>query len=124
MDSADEQAAAIRRELDGRMQRVSEMEKNRKLMPKFVLKEMESLYIEELKASINLLMANLESLPVSKGSLDSKFGMQKLKRYNHSTPSFLYVLLLYVSFLPFLFASFAIEQSTRLLISFELFAAK
>lgn len=92
MDSADEQAAAIRRELDGRMQRVSEMEKNRKLMPKFVLKEMESLYIEELKASINLLMANLESLPVSKGSLDSKFGMQKLKRYNHSTPSFLYVL--------------------------------
>lgn len=92
LDSADEQAAAIRRELDGRMQRVSEMEKNRKLMPKFVLKEMESLYIEELKASINLLMANLESLPVSKGSLDSKFGMQKLKRYNHSTPSFLYVL--------------------------------
>lgn len=39
-------------------------------MPKFVLKEMESLYIEELKSSINLLMANLESLPVSKG-LDS-----------------------------------------------------
>lgn len=27
LDSADEQAAAIRRELDGRMQRVSEMEK-------------------------------------------------------------------------------------------------
>lgn len=91
LDSADEQAAAIRRELDGRMQRVGEMEKNRKLMPKFVLKEMESLYIEELKASINLLMANLESLPVSKGSLDSKFGMGKIKRYNHSTPSFLYV---------------------------------
>uniref|UniRef100_A0A336KFR6 CSON009414 protein n=1 Tax=Culicoides sonorensis TaxID=179676 RepID=A0A336KFR6_CULSO len=65
LDSADEQAAAIRRELDGRMQRVAEMERNRKLMPKFVLKEMESLYIEELKSSINLLMANLESLPVS-----------------------------------------------------------
>ncbi|XP_011193955.1 calcium-dependent secretion activator isoform X3 [Zeugodacus cucurbitae] len=89
LDSADEQAAAIRRELDGRMQRVSEMEKNRKLMPKFVLKEMESLYIEELKSSINLLMANLESLPVSKGNMDSKYGLQKLKRYNHSTPSFL-----------------------------------
>lgn len=44
---------------------------------------MESLYIEELKASINLLMANLESLPVSKGSMDSKYGLQKLKRYNH-----------------------------------------
>ncbi|XP_018578916.1 calcium-dependent secretion activator [Anoplophora glabripennis] len=83
LDSADEQAAAIRRELDGRMQRVAEMEKNRKLMPKFVLKEMESLYIEELKSSINLLMANLESLPVSKGSMDSKYGLQKLKRYNH-----------------------------------------
>jgi hypothetical protein len=27
LDSADEQAAAIRRELDGRMQKVSEMEK-------------------------------------------------------------------------------------------------
>ncbi|KRT84972.1 Pleckstrin homology domain containing protein [Oryctes borbonicus] len=84
LDSADEQAAAIRRELDGRMQRVAEMEKNRKLMPKFVLKEMESLYVEELKSSINLLMANLESLPVSKGSMDSKYGLQKLKRYNHS----------------------------------------
>ncbi|CAG2059098.1 unnamed protein product [Timema podura] len=83
LDSADEQAAAIRRELDGRMQKVAEMEKNRKLMPKFVLKEMESLYIEELKSSINLLMANLESLPVSKGSMDSKYGLQKLKKYNH-----------------------------------------
>ncbi|XP_018792537.1 PREDICTED: calcium-dependent secretion activator isoform X9 [Bactrocera latifrons] len=93
LDSADEQAAAIRRELDGRMQRVSEMEKNRKLMPKFVLKEMESLYIEELKSSINLLMANLESLPVSKGNMDSKYGLQKLKRYNHSTPSFLKMIL-------------------------------
>ncbi|XP_020296895.1 calcium-dependent secretion activator isoform X2 [Pseudomyrmex gracilis] len=85
LDSADEQAAAIRRELDGRIQRVNEMEKNRKLMPKFVLggKNMESLYIEELRSSINLLMANLESLPVSKGSIDSKYGLQKLKRYNH-----------------------------------------
>jgi hypothetical protein len=30
LDSADEQAAAIRRELDGRMQKVSEMEKVKK----------------------------------------------------------------------------------------------
>lgn len=52
-------------------------------MPKFVLKEMESLYIEELKSSINLLMANLESLPVSKGGADSKYGLHKIKRYNH-----------------------------------------
>ncbi|XP_053974389.1 calcium-dependent secretion activator isoform X2 [Hylaeus anthracinus] len=82
LDSADEQAAAIRRELDGRLQRVNEMEKNRKLMPKFLLKEMESLYIEELKSSINVLMSNLELLPVSKGSIDSRYGLQKLKRYN------------------------------------------
>uniref|UniRef100_T1JHJ0 Calcium-dependent secretion activator n=1 Tax=Strigamia maritima TaxID=126957 RepID=T1JHJ0_STRMM len=80
LDSADEQAAAIRRELDGRMQKVQEMERNRKLMPRFVLKEMESLYLEELRSSINLLMANLESLPVSKGSTDSKYGLQKLRR--------------------------------------------
>ncbi|XP_014468672.1 PREDICTED: calcium-dependent secretion activator isoform X3 [Dinoponera quadriceps] len=83
LDSVDEQAAAIRRELDGRVQKVNEMEKNRKLMPRFLVKEMESLYIEELKSSINLLMSNLESLPVSKGSIDSKYGLQKLKRYNH-----------------------------------------
>ncbi|XP_055953504.1 calcium-dependent secretion activator-like isoform X8 [Argiope bruennichi] len=84
LDSQDEQAAAIRRELDGRVQKVNEMEKNRKLMPKFVLKEMEILYIEELRSSINQLMLNLESLPVSKGGADGKYGLQKLKRYNHS----------------------------------------
>ncbi|XP_037086657.1 calcium-dependent secretion activator-like [Pollicipes pollicipes] len=84
LDSADEQAAAIRRELDGRMQKVAEMERNRRLMPKFVLKEMESLYVEEQKSEINKLMVNLESLPVSKGSTDSKYGLQKLKKYNHS----------------------------------------
>lgn len=64
------------------MQRVTEMERNRKLMPKFVLKEMESLFVEELKSSINLLMANLESLPVSKGSMESKgFGIKKKNRW-------------------------------------------
>ncbi|XP_035222621.1 calcium-dependent secretion activator-like isoform X2 [Stegodyphus dumicola] len=89
LDSQDEQAAAIRRELDGRIQKVNEMEKNRKLMPKFVLKEMESLYIEELRSSINQLMLNLESLPVSKGGADGKYGLQKLKRYNHSRSSYL-----------------------------------
>lgn len=55
-------------------------------MPRFLLKEMESLYIEELKASINQLMANLESLPVSKGSMDGKYGLQKLKPRNRSRP--------------------------------------
>ncbi|XP_065559138.1 calcium-dependent secretion activator-like isoform X3 [Artemia franciscana] len=87
LDSLDEQAAAIRRELDGRFQKVSEMERNRKMMPKFVLKEMESLYIEEQKSAINLLMANLESLPVSKGSADSKYGLSKIRRYNPSSRS-------------------------------------
>ena len=57
---------------------------NRKLMPKFVLKEMESLYIEELKSSINLLMANLESLPVNKASGEARYGLQRFKRYNVS----------------------------------------
>ncbi|KAL8221226.1 UNVERIFIED_CONTAM: hypothetical protein K2H54_061688 [Gekko kuhli] len=46
--------------------------------PKFVAKEMEQMYIEELRSSVNLLMANLESLPVSKGGPECK--LQKLKR--------------------------------------------
>lgn len=49
--------------------------------PKFVSKEMEAMYIEELKASVNQLMANLESMPVSKGG---EFKLQKLKR-GHNT---------------------------------------
>ncbi|CAG2163259.1 unnamed protein product [Oppiella nova] len=83
LDSGDEQAAAIRRELDGRVQKCNEMERNRKIMPKFVLKEMECLFLEEVRSSINQLMVNLESLPVSKGGADSRYGLQKLKRYNH-----------------------------------------
>ncbi|KAH7931990.1 hypothetical protein HPB52_025034 [Rhipicephalus sanguineus] len=84
LDSADEQAAAIRRELDGRVQKVNEMEKvccsagcalgssgcnllcsvqNRKLMPKFVLKEMESLHIEELRSSINSSCSTWRAFP-------------------------------------------------------------
>ncbi|KAL5281916.1 CADPS2 family protein [Megaselia abdita] len=92
LDSSDEQAAAIRRELDGRMAKVVEMEKNRKLMPKFVLKEMDVMYIEELKASINLLMANLEMLPVNKGAAESKYGLPKFKK-GSSGGSFLKMLL-------------------------------
>ena len=45
---------------------------------------MESMYIEELKSSINLLMANLESVPVTKGNADSKYSLNKFKRYNKS----------------------------------------
>ena len=56
---------------------------NRKLMPKFVLKEMECLYLEEIRSCVAQLMANLESLPVAKGSTEGRLGMSKLKRYNH-----------------------------------------
>ncbi len=41
---------------------------NRKLMPKFVLKEMESLYVEEMNSAIATLKTNLDSLPVQQGS--------------------------------------------------------
>ena len=37
-------------------------------MPKFVHKEMETLFVDELKKTINDLMSNLESLPVRGGS--------------------------------------------------------
>ncbi|CAB1331587.1 unnamed protein product, partial [Coregonus sp. 'balchen'] len=76
MDNVDEQAAQIRRELDGRLQLAERVAKERKY-PKFVSKDMEAMYIEELRSSVNLLMANLESLPVAKGGPDFK---QKLKR--------------------------------------------
>ncbi|KAJ8302056.1 hypothetical protein KUTeg_021043 [Tegillarca granosa] len=70
LDNADEQAAQVRRELDGRLQLVEQMTRTRK-HPKFVVKEMESMFMDELKSAINLLMANLESLPVSKGTQHS-----------------------------------------------------
>ncbi|KAI4798705.1 hypothetical protein KUCAC02_020559, partial [Chaenocephalus aceratus] len=65
LDNVDEQAAQIRRELDGRLQLAERIGR------------MEPLFVEELRSSVNLLMANLESLPVSKGGPDFK---QKLKR--------------------------------------------
>ncbi|MBN3300898.1 CAPS2 protein, partial [Amia calva] len=82
LDNTDEQAAQIRRELDGRLQLADLLGKERKF-PRFVAKEMEAMYIEELKSSVNLLMANLESLPVSKGGPD--FKLQKLKRSQNSS---------------------------------------
>jgi len=82
LDNADEQAAQVRRELDGRLQVAEEMARKRRKMPKFVVKEMESMYVDELKSSINLLMANLESLPVTKGSTESRYSLRNIKRYN------------------------------------------
>ncbi|XP_028969750.1 calcium-dependent secretion activator 1 isoform X9 [Esox lucius] len=80
LDNPDEQAAQIRRELDGRLQMADQIARGGKF-PKFVSKEMEQMYIEELRSSVNLLMANLESMPVSKGG---EFKLQKLKR-GHNT---------------------------------------
>lgn len=34
-------------------------------MPKFVVKDMETLFIDEVRQSINLLISNLESVPVT-----------------------------------------------------------
>lgn len=34
-------------------------------MPKFVVKDMETLFIDEVRQSINLLISNLESVPVA-----------------------------------------------------------
>ncbi|XP_038636056.1 calcium-dependent secretion activator 2 isoform X26 [Scyliorhinus canicula] len=82
LDNADEQAAQIRRELDGRLQMAEQLAKERKFL-KFVQKDMENMYIEELKSSVNLLMANLESLPVAKGG--PEFKLQKLKRSQNSS---------------------------------------
>ncbi|XP_057410521.1 calcium-dependent secretion activator 1 isoform X6 [Balaenoptera acutorostrata] len=81
LDNPDEQAAQIRRELDGRLQMADQIARERKF-PKFVSKEMENMYIEELKSSVNLLMANLESMPVSKGG---EFKLQKLKRSHNAS---------------------------------------
>uniref|UniRef100_A0AAY4BW88 Calcium-dependent secretion activator 1 n=1 Tax=Denticeps clupeoides TaxID=299321 RepID=A0AAY4BW88_9TELE len=78
LDNPDEQAAQIRRELDGRLQMADQIGGR---FPKFVSRDMEAMYIEELKSSVNLLMANLESMPVSKGG---EFKLQKLKR-GHNT---------------------------------------
>ncbi|XP_062272063.1 LOW QUALITY PROTEIN: calcium-dependent secretion activator 1 [Scomber scombrus] len=82
LDNPDEQAAQIRRELDGRLQMADQI--TRQLggrFPRFSSREMEAMFIEELRSSVNLLMANLESMPVSKGG---EFKLQKLKR-GHNT---------------------------------------
>jgi len=79
LENADEQAAAIRRELDARSEKISEMQVNRKLMPKFVVKEMEATYIDELTQAINTLKSNLESLPVQQGKTQKAPKLPKIK---------------------------------------------
>ncbi|XP_054882608.1 calcium-dependent secretion activator 1 isoform X3 [Poeciliopsis prolifica] len=82
LDNPDEQAAQIRRELDGRLQMADQIARLGGRFPRFVSREMEAMYIEELRSSVNLLMANLESMPVSKGG---EFKLQKLKRGHNAS---------------------------------------
>ncbi|XP_078487946.1 calcium-dependent secretion activator 1-like isoform X2 [Ciona intestinalis] len=85
LDSTDEQAAAIRRELDGRMHAADKIEGQRRF-PKFYRKgneveaHLQGQYIDELRSQVNLLMANLESLPVSRGSNDKSYPLRGLRR--------------------------------------------
>uniref|UniRef100_A0A3B5L617 MHD1 domain-containing protein n=1 Tax=Xiphophorus couchianus TaxID=32473 RepID=A0A3B5L617_9TELE len=81
LDNPDEQAAQIRRELDGRLQMADQIARLGGRFPRLISREMEAMFIEELRSSVNLLMANLESMPVSKGG---EFKLQKLKR-GHNT---------------------------------------
>ncbi|XP_031133059.1 calcium-dependent secretion activator 1 isoform X8 [Sander lucioperca] len=82
LDNPDEQAAQIRRELDGRLQMADQIARHGGRFPRFASREMEAMYIEELRSSVNLLMANLESMPVSKGG---EFKLQKLKRGHNAS---------------------------------------
>ncbi|CAL8078784.1 unnamed protein product [Calicophoron daubneyi] len=82
LDNADEQAAQVRRELDGQLQMAEELSRSRQL-PRLVMKDMEPLYIEELKKMVGELMLRLEAVPVTKGS--SSF--QKFKKHNRNQSS-------------------------------------
>uniref|UniRef100_A0A1I7RHL5 Calcium-dependent secretion activator n=1 Tax=Bursaphelenchus xylophilus TaxID=6326 RepID=A0A1I7RHL5_BURXY len=65
LDNPDEQAAAIRREVATREEVLREMPRLRKIMPKFVVKNMDTLFMDEVRQSINQLIQNLESVPVT-----------------------------------------------------------
>ncbi|VDM31371.1 unnamed protein product [Hydatigera taeniaeformis] len=65
LDSIDEQAAQVRRELADRKSFLEEMAANRRY-PKMVHKEMEVQYVEEQINSLNQLMLQLDTVPVGK----------------------------------------------------------
>lgn len=65
LDNPDEQAAAIRREVATREEVLREMPRLRKIMPRFVVKNMDTLFMDEVRQSINQLIQNLESVPVT-----------------------------------------------------------
>ena len=52
-------------------------------MPRFIHKNMEEIYVEEQKTMIKQLMSiHLEAFPVTKGGLDAKSALYKMKRYS------------------------------------------
>ncbi|VDK38815.1 unnamed protein product [Taenia asiatica] len=65
LDSIDEQAAQVRRELADRKCFLEEMATNRRY-PKMVHKEMEVQYVEEQITNLNQLMLQLDTVPVGK----------------------------------------------------------
>ncbi|VDD79190.1 unnamed protein product, partial [Mesocestoides corti] len=79
LDNSDEQAAQVRRELDGQLAAIEDMARNRNI-PKLVVKSMDSLYIEELRTRVNELMIRLEAVPVTKGA----GSFQKFKKYGRN----------------------------------------
>ena len=54
---------------------------NRKLMPKFVLKDMEGLFIEEMNIAVSTLRNNLESLPVQQGGKSENSTLTRKMRW-------------------------------------------
>ncbi|CAI4226865.1 unnamed protein product [Auanema sp. JU1783] len=65
LDNPDEQAATIRREVGLREECLKDIVKMRRHMPKFVVKDMETLYMDEVRQSVSMLISNLESVPVA-----------------------------------------------------------
>lgn len=53
--------------------------KLKRIMPKFVVKDMETLFIDEVRQSINLLISNLESVPVAPRGQSHGIGGRKGK---------------------------------------------
>ncbi|XP_061419101.1 calcium-dependent secretion activator 1-like [Lethenteron reissneri] len=84
LDHPDEQVAQIRREMDQR-QKVVELIAKRRDFPAFVRADSSSTYVGEQRSSINLLVSNLESLPVSRGHGDTGRLQKPLKRYYPSS---------------------------------------
>ncbi|XP_063713044.1 calcium-dependent secretion activator 1-like isoform X2 [Symsagittifera roscoffensis] len=72
LDSADEQSSVIRKELNARKQYAEGLAKTKKL-PKFLHKGMDQMFMEEINSQIQMLMHNLDCLPVSsaRGAMSS-----------------------------------------------------